>query len=207
MLDVRIPARPPHHPVHLIIDATGLKVFGRGEWSQAKHGRGSTGTGWRKFHLAVDESGTILAAELTEAEVADAAIAPDLLESAGGDLRRLTTDGGYDRRNVYEAAEARGADIVIPPRKDAVVSSDPCFRQRNEHQIHRKRVGKRMWRVETGQHRQARVENSFHRYKSTFGRSLRARTESGQRVEVMLGCRVLNRMFELGRPKSRTQGV
>ena len=78
-LEIAIPPLHKDRPLHLIIDATGLKVFGRGEWAQAKHGKGTTGAGWRKFHLAVDESGTILAADLTEAEVADAAVAPKLI--------------------------------------------------------------------------------------------------------------------------------
>lgn len=201
-LEVEIPPRPAGEPLHILVDASGLKVFGRGEWATAKHGKGSLGTGWRKLHIAVGVDGQILAAELTEAEVADAEIAPGLFSAAGGDVQRITADSGYDRKNIYEAAASLGADVVIPPRKDAVKSGDPVLERRNEHIEHRKRVGKPQWRRDTGQHQQARVENSFNRYKVAFGRSLRARREDGQRVEVIVGCRVLNTMWEIGRPTS-----
>jgi hypothetical protein len=192
-LDVAIPKRPTNESLHVILDATGLKVFGRGEWAAAKHGAGCREPGWRKRLLAVDDGGNILAANLTASEVADAAVAPDLIGAVGGDIDRITADGGYDRLEVYEAASRVGAKVVIPPRKDAAVSCDPILAERNAHIAHRKRVGKRQWRVDTGHPQQARVENTFHRYKRTFGRGLRARTEDGQRVEVLTGCRILNR--------------
>jgi transposase len=201
-LDVTIPLRPAGKSLHVILDATGLKVFGRGEWAAARHGAGPKGPGWRKLHLAVDDQGNILAANLTEAEIADAAVARELIDAVGGDIDRITAGGGYDRVEVYEAAWRVGAKVVIPPRKDAVLSRDPISAERNQHIEHRKRVGKRQWRVDTGHHQQARVESSFHRYKRTFGRALRARTADGQLVEVLGGFRILNRMFELGKPES-----
>lgn len=139
-----------------------------------------------------------MAANLTESEVADAAVAPDLIGAVGGDINRITADGGYDRFEVYEAALRVGAKVVIPPRKDAVASCDPVLSERNKHIEHRKR----QWRVDTGHHQQARVENTFHRYKRTFGRELRARTEDGRLVEVLTACRILDRMLELGKPES-----
>jgi IS5 family transposase len=201
-LDIAIPQRPAGESLHVILDATGLKVFGQGEWAAAKHGPGTTGPGWRKLHLAVDDKGNILAVNLTESEVADAAAAPDLIAAVGGDIVRITADGGYDRLEVYEAASRVGAIVVIPPRKDAVLSRDPILAERNQHIAHRKRVGKRQWRVDTGHPQQARVENTFHRYKRTFGSGLRARTEDGQLVEVLAGCMILNRMLEIGKPES-----
>ena len=89
-MDVAIPTRPAGESLHVILDATGLKVFGRGEWAAAKHGAGCKEPGWRKLHLAVDEEGNILAANLTESEVADAAVAPDLIEAVGGDIHRIS---------------------------------------------------------------------------------------------------------------------
>ncbi|MFT7519607.1 MAG: transposase [Kiritimatiellia bacterium] len=154
--------------------------------------------------MAVDEQGRFLAADLTEAEVADAAMAPKLLAAVGKAIGQITADGGYDRQEVCDAASPVSAKVVIPPRKDAVPSRDPTLAQRNEHIAHQKRVGKRQWRVDPGHHQQARVENTFYRYKRTFGRGLRARTEEGRLVEVLTGCRVLNRVLELGRRSSIT---
>ncbi len=165
-------------------------------------GKGAKGPGWRKFHVAVDEDGWIVAAELTEAEVADAAMAPELLDSVGGDIHRITADGGYARLEVVRAAARLGAEAVVPPRKDAASSDNLVLQGRNAHIEHRKRVGKRQWRVDTGHHQQARVEDTFHRYKRIIGRGLWARTAKGQRVELMVGCLILNRMAGLGGSES-----
>ena len=75
-------------------------------------------------------------------------------------IKRVTTDGGYDRENVYEAVAKLGADAVIPPRKDVKPCDKPVMKRRNEHIAHRKRTGKRQWRKDTGQHQQARVRQS-----------------------------------------------
>jgi hypothetical protein len=136
------------------------------------------------------------------APVADAAVAPKALTAVGAAIVRIAADGGYDRQEVYDAASRVSANVVIPPRKDAVPSRDPTLAERNKHIAHRKRVGKRQWRVDTGHHQQARVENTFYLHKRTFARGLRARTEEGQLVEVLTGCRILNRTLELGRPES-----
>lgn len=115
-----------------------------------------------------------MAAELPEAEVADAATAPTLLDAVGGRIERLTADGGHDRLNVYEAAWRLGAEVVVPPRKDAARSPNPSLAGRIAHIDHRKRTGKRQWRVDTRHHQQACAENTFYRYKRAFGRELRA---------------------------------
>jgi transposase len=194
-LDVAIPPQPDRESLHLILDATGLKVFGRGESASAKHGAGPKGPGWRKFHLAVDAEGNILAASLTESEVSDASAAPGLIAAVVGNIERLTADGGYDRLEVYEAASRVCVKVVIPPRKDVTLSRNPILAERNKHIKHRKRTGKRQWRVDTGHQQQARVQKNIRR-------GLKARTEESQLVEVLTGCRILNRMFELGKPES-----
>jgi hypothetical protein len=191
---------PSSGSIHLIVDASGLKVFGQGEWAAAKYGRRRTG--WRKLHLAVDEGGCIVAAELTDNEVADASVFPTLLSSTDGKIVRLTADGAYDRREVYDAAGRRGAYVVVPPQRGAVISGDPILRTRDRHIRRIARVGRAQWRREKGQHRQARVENTFYRYKRNFGPGLRARHPMAQRTEVMTACNLLNWMSSLGMPKS-----
>jgi transposase len=188
-------------PVHLIVDATGLGIVGQGQWAAAKWGeRGRRG--WRKLHIAVDESGRVLAAELTDRRVADAEMLPGLMDQVVGPIRRLTADGGYDTREVHAAAGARGASVVIPPRRDAVVTGEPVFEQRDTHVERIAEIGRRRWRVEAGQHAQARAENTFSRYKRLFGGRLRARGEMAQRNEALTACNILNRMSELGMPRS-----
>ncbi len=191
---------PTSGPIHLIVDASGLKVFGQGEWAAAKYG--CRRMGWRKLHLAVDEEGRILAADLTDNDVADASAFPDLLSKTKDKIYRFTADGAYDRREVYDAAGRRGACVVIPPQRGAVVSGDPILRTRDRHIRRIARVGRAEWRREKGQHRQARAENTIYRYKRNFGPALRARDPMAQRTEVMTVCNLLNWMSELGMPNS-----
>jgi hypothetical protein len=186
--------------IHLIVDASGLKVLGQGEWAAAKYGR--RGMGWRKLHLAVDEGGRIVATELTDNDVADASVFPALLNMTEGKSKRLTADGAYDRREVYATAGSRGAYVVVPPQRGAVASGDPLLATRDRHVRRISRVGRAQWRREKGQHRQARAENTFYRYKRNFGPGLRAGDPMAQRTEVMTACNLLNWMSSLGMPKS-----
>ena len=188
-------------PVHLIVDATGLGIVGQGQWAATKWGeRGRRG--WKKLHVAVDETGRVLAADLTDRAVPDAVALPGLMKAITEPIQRLTADGGYDTREVYAAATARGARVVVPPRKDAVVSGDRIFADRDAHIEGIAEVGRRRWRVRSGQHAQARAENTFFRYKRAFGGRLRARGELAQKNEVLVGCNILNRMAECGMPRS-----
>ena len=192
---------PSSGPIHLIVDASGLKVFGQSEWAAAKYG--CRRMGWRKLHLAVDEGGRIVAAELTDNDVADATVFPTLLNMTEGKIDRLTADGAYDRRDVYDAAGRRGAYVVVPPQRGAVISGDPILRTRDRHIRRIARVGRAQWRREKGQHRQARAENTFYRYKRNFGPALRARSPMAQRTEVMAACNLLNWMYSLAMPSSQ----
>lgn len=184
---------PSSGPIHLIVDASGLKVFGQGEWAAAKYG--CRRMGWRKLHLAVDEKGRV--------DVADASAFPNLLSKTEGKINRLTADGAYDRREVYETAGKRGAYVVVPPQRGAVVSGDPVLQTRDRHIRRIAKVGRAQWRREKGQHRQARAENTFYRYKRIIGPSLRARDPMAQRNEMLAACNLLNWMSELGMPSSQ----
>ena len=145
----------------------------------------------------------ILAAELTENTRADAAVVPDLLAGFEGPIGRFTADGAYDSRAVHAQVHALGGQTVIPPVRGATRSrGDPVLSCRDGHIEHIGRVGRRQWRLDVGQHQQARAENTFFRYKGAFGGRLKGRTEATQRAEALTGCRILNRMAALGMPVS-----
>ena len=188
--------------IHLVLDSTGLSIVGEGEWAAVKQG-GRGRRGWKKLHLGVDRSGMIVAQALTDEHLDDATIGVALIDTVDGDISRVTADAAYDTLAVYGAARARGATVVVPPTRTAVVSRrrprsaarDRTIRRLNE-------IGRRRWKKEAGYHQQARVENGFFRYTSIIGDGLRARTPAGQATEAVLACNVLNRMIELGRPVS-----
>ena len=191
---------PPDEGLHLVLDSTGLSLVGAGEWATAKHG-GRGRRGWRKRHRGVDQSGAILVHTLTEATGDDATTALDLLIAVEGPLVRITA--AYDTVAVYETATARGATVVIPPARTATVSGHgPRSPARDRTITVVKQLGRRRWKKTSGYHRQSLVENTFFRYTSIIGDGLRARSPTGQGSEVVLGCEILNRMTELGRPVS-----
>ena len=126
-------------------------------------------------------------------------------------IRRFTADGTYDHRSVYDRASAAGTEnvvIVIPPRRSALSAGPTAgpWAQREASLQRIRKVGRREWQKESGYRQQARVENSFFRYKSVFGGDLKARHSKAQRREAAIGCHILNRMAELGRPSSYALG-
>ena len=93
---------PPLTRAHddLIVDSTGLKILGRGEWNAHKHETSKKRRDWRKLHIGVDAEGFMVAAELTASGRDDASTLPDLLAPLEVPIRRFTADGAYDHRSV-----------------------------------------------------------------------------------------------------------
>src|SRR5215207_1513805 len=196
-------------PVHVVIDATGLKVYGAGEWLVEKHGERGKRT-WRKLHLAVDPStGEILASELTSNDEGDASQVGPLLEQIPGPLGSVTADGAYDGEPVYRAVAKRQPDppvaVIIPPRATATLSADAGTTpsQRDEHIQMIRGKGRLGWQKAVGYGRRSLAETAISRYKTVIGRGLRARTLPAQKTEARVGCSVLNRMTRLGMPVSQ----
>jgi hypothetical protein len=123
--------------VHVVIDATGLKVYGAGEWQVEKHGPRGNRT-WRKLHLAIDpDTSEILASELTTNETGDASMVGPLLEQIRGPITSVTADGAYDGEPVYRAVaeheQQQPARVIIPPRSTAVSSPTMTPSLRDQH--------------------------------------------------------------------------
>ena len=205
-LDVTLRRVPATGPIHLVIDSTGLSVVGEGEWAAVKHGRHGPRR-WKKLHLGVDGWGEIVAQALTGDDVRDATAGVNLIKASGGEVASVTADAAYDTLGFYDAAGAPGATVVVPPKETAsVVGRAPRSPARDRTIAAVNRVGRRQWKKDAGYHQQARVENTFFRYKSTFGGAFRARSSGGQAAEAVIACNVLNRMMELGRPESYATG-
>ena len=201
-LEIEFHPIPANGPIHLIVDATGLSIFGEGEWAAVKHG-GRGRRGWKKLHLGVDGSGTIVAHTLTNGNTDDAPTGLKLIDAVGGDISSVTADGAYDSIAIYEAADVRGAKVVIPPTVTAAVSRRRPRSGLRDCTIRRvNQIGRRRWKKESGYHRQTRVEHAFFRYRSIIGDRLRARHSKAQDAEALIAYNILNCMTELGRPAS-----
>ena len=197
--------RPSSGPVHLLVDSTGLKLCGSGEWLLEKHGT-KTRRSWRKLHIAVDaDTGQIAAAALTTSDVDDASQVGALLDQVGGPVASFTADGAYDQDGVYGQVVARHpeASVIVPPRSSAVPSdaADTAPTMRDRHlQIITER-GRMAWQKTSGYQWRALVEADISRFKRVIGDSLRFRTDRRRATEVAIAIDALNRMLELGRPK------
>jgi IS5 family transposase len=202
-LNTQLARVPTKEPIHLIIDSTGLSIVGEGEWAAAKYG-GRGRRGWKKLHLGVDRTGMIVAEILTDGDVNDAKTALALIDNVEGDIETLTADAAYDTIAIYDTAAARRIEVVIPPSKSATRSRQRRFwtSARDRTIMRVREVGRREWKKESGYHRQARVENTFFRYKTIVGPRLRARNSGSQQAEAIIACNILNRMTALGRPES-----
>lgn len=201
-LVVAIPRRMPQEGLHLVIDSTGLKVYGEGEWKVKKHGAEKRRT-WRKVHLGADaETGEILAVEVTGAGGDDAESLPELLEQMpeSVQIEQVSADGAYDRRKVYEALAEREITPAIPPREGAVFWEEG--HPRNEAVEAIKQDGFRSWAERAGYFARSRAENAVYRLKRLLGSALSSRGPEQQTCEVHVRVACLNRMTHLGRPRS-----
>lgn len=192
-------------PVHVLIDSTGLEVYGAGQWLAEKHGAKSRRRR-RKLHLALDaDTGEIIAQNMTDQDAGDASQVEPLLDEIDRPIGRFTADGAYDGEPTYDAVGRHSADavVVIPPRSNAIDSTQTGIAsQRDRHIEAIKADGRMKWQATTDYGKRSLVETAIGRYKSIVGPRLRARSFGAQQTEVAIGCAALNRMLECARPKS-----
>ena len=205
-LEVALPRAKSQPPVHLVVDSTGVKVCGEGEWKVRQHGYSSRRT-WRKLHLGVDENtGMVLAAVVTTNNYSDGQILPDLLAQVEEELSQVSADGAYDKRNGYDTIRTRGATATIPPQRNAKIwqhgnrKAERLARDQNLRRL--RQVGRTKWKEESGYHRRSLAETMMFREKAIFGDKVSARSFNGQATQLVVRCATLNRMTQLGMPDS-----
>jgi hypothetical protein len=211
-LALDFPPCPGAGRLHLVVDSTGLKVYGEGEWKVRQHGYAKRRT-WVKLHLGIDErTGMILAQGCTGNGVHDDTVFPELLDQVSRPIDQVSADGAYDRERSRRAIAARGAAATIPPRKDALLAplpetarGSPAWKAANERNlaVHAQvRDGYPAWAKESGYTRRAAAEWTMSRVKRSFGSALRSRKPERQRTEAFVRCILLNRWYADCRPES-----
>lgn len=208
-LKVNIPYRSSDGPLHLLVDSTGIKVEGEGEWNARKHG-GTKRRVWRKIYIGINEKTLeIRAAEFTTSDVGDAPMLPELLDQIPPEqeIASVTADGAFDTRKCHDAIVARGAAAIIPPRKNAKPWKPDTAGAvaRNEILRTSKRVGRTIWRRWSGYHRRSRAETKMHCVK-LLGQRLSARDSNRQVAGVQVRVAVLNGFTALGTPITEVAG-
>lgn len=205
-LQIQLPVKPKKSARHLVVDSTGVKVYGEGEWKTRQHGISKRRT-WRKLHLGIDETtGEIVSAVATTNDYHDSQVLGDILDGVEDHILQVSTDGAYDTKSCYEKIEQKEAKAVIPPRKNARIQqhgnckATPLRRDENLRAI--RQMGRKKWKRESGYHRRSIAETTMFRLKCIFGGSLSSRQFDNQAVELFLQCAALNRMIQLCKPES-----
>ena len=176
-LNVSLPYRGGNGSLNLLIDSTGIKSEGEGEWNARKHG-GPKRRIWRKIHIGIDEETLeVRAVEVTTSTVGDAPLLPELLDQIPEDqtIGSVTADGAYDTRKCHDAISAS------------------------------RYLGRTIWKRWSGYHRRSRVESKMHCVKR-LGQSLMARDFDRQVAEIQIRVAVLNRYTALGIPVTEPVG-
>lgn len=202
-LRVQLPYRPRATALDLLVDSTGIKFLGEGEWKRKKHGADYR-LQWRKVHLGIDaQTLEIRAIEVTDNSVGDAPMLPELLSQIPPDepLGSVGGDGAYDTKACYAAIAQRSAQAIIPPRKNARAwkSNQTGAASRNEVLRACQRLGRGIWKKWSGYHRRSLVETKMNCFKR-LGERVMARTFERQVTELHIRVALLNRFSQLGRP-------
>jgi hypothetical protein len=204
-LGVSLELPPASGPIDVVVDSTGLKVYGAGEWRRQAYQTPKRRT-WRKLHLSINAATQEIVAEvLTSKRCDDADQVPALLAQVEPPVAKLYGDGAYDAWKLYDALG--GIQPVIPPRRGASIrqhgnSAQPRL-PRDEAIRGIRRLGRKGWKRASGYHRRSLVETSMSRLKQAFGPRLKNKAFANQQTEARLRCKLLNRFTQIGMPKSK----
>lgn len=202
-LTVDISYRPRRGGLHLLVDSTGVKMLGEGEWKTKKHGA-EYRRQWRKVHLGIDaETLEIRAIEVTDNSIGDAPMLPELLAQipAAEAVAAVSGDGAYDTKACHAAIASRGAAAVIPTRKNGQPwkGNDAGVEARNEILRSTRHLGRTIWKKWSGYHRRSLVETKMGCFK-LLGDRVMARDFDRQVTELQVRAAILNQFTRLCTP-------
>ncbi len=185
----------------VVLDSTGLKVFGEGEWNVRKHGAEKRRV-WRKLHLAVDPAThDIVAAEVSLENVHDAEVLPTLLNPLRRKLGTIYADGAYDSKASHQLIARKRATACIPPRKNA--GQWKKGHPRNEAVLVMRKEGLAYWKKVSGYHRCSLAETAMSRFKQLMAGEITRRKYNCHVEEVMTYMNAMNKLNTLGLPVIR----
>jgi hypothetical protein len=196
----------PQGVTDIVLDSTGLKVYGEGEWKVRQHGK-SKKRKWRKFHIGIDpKTGKLVVHEASKSEVHDNEVGCRLIRSLKS-VKRVYADGAYDTQEFYQTVEGKGGEAVVPPRRGAILHKGSVFKARNNGVLEilglgGDDVGRALWKKLKGYHTRSLVETWISRFKRILGSILRSRRESHQDAELGYKVKIMNKITSLGMPIS-----
>lgn len=204
-LEVLFPRLKKRERIHVVVDSTGLKVYGEGEWKVRSHGVSKRRT-WRKLHLAIDESThEILMSVISTNDFNDSEVFEDLIEPIEEDIEQISADGAYDTFDIHNYLKEKKIHAVIPPQKNAKIKhpemeESPLLRDQHIQEI--EQTSRKEWKIKHNYHRRSLSETAMFRIKQIFGNQLKNRKFEHQATEAFIRCATLNKMTQLGMPLS-----
>jgi len=198
-------------PIHLVVDSSGLKIYGECEWKVRKHGWSKRRT-WRKIHVGLDEkTGEITAMVLTDNKTDDASVLKELIADTfdqGVDINKLGADGAYDTYDCWDTLVEANIEPIIPPRENAMFQLNkeglPTDHPRNKAlkiiDQGGQEVNRKGWKIQSGYHRRSKSENGFFRWKTILGEDMYARESENQKTEANIKASVLNKFMQTAAP-------
>ena len=213
-LQVKLPKKlpKPGEKLNILVDSTGLKVYGEGEWKVRQHGTVKKRL-WRKLHVALNgDSQEIEGFELSDLGTQDWEGFEKLIEEIEQELGDVIGDGAYDRFPCYKLATTKSFELIVPPqrnarnteeRKNKISKAKREFLHGRDAVIKSIReIGRTEWKKAAGYHRRSLVETVMFRIKTILGSKLSSKLFENQKVEVAIWCKIINHMTHLGMPIS-----
>ncbi len=190
--------------IDIVVDCTGLSVYGEGEWKVRQHGVGGRRT-WGKVHRAVDPAPHQIFAEvLTSNDVHDSAAAWDLVKQSGCAIDTVYGDGAYDSWDIHDRLQEQEVKAITPPRRGSVIKQHAnCNADslpRDQSVRHIRRDGRNSWKEQVGYHRRSNAETAMPRLKGVFSDRLKNRKMENQKTEPDIRCKILNVFVMRGMP-------
>ena len=186
---------------YVSMDSTGIQTYTGNEWLENKHGKQYNRRTWKKLHIVVDNKGRILANSTTDHTSDDRSQVSALLRNIK--TKEFLGDPGYDGENIYQLLKSKGIKPTIrPPNNVNIIEFTGTKTTREEAVDYQQTKGYQAWRVKNNYGRRERVENTFFRYKKSFGSEFLSRDDENMKQETKIKCKLLNRMLEVGRPIS-----
>ena len=183
----------------IVLDTTGLKVYGEGEWRAQKYGGKKR---WKKLHLVMDpKSGKLLLAEVSGEHVHDTTYLEAALQRANSKKGNVLIDGIADSGRCYRLAEKYNKHLLTPPKQGAVLRKEEGYEKRNEavriiRGLGGDQLAKSIWGKLVGYNRRVIVESMMARWKRLYGGTLKSLCEERKQVEVTLKALMINKMID-----------
>ena len=183
---------------YVCLDSTGIQTYTGNEWLENKHGKQYIRRTWKKLHIATGNNGIITDAITTCHNKDDRSQVTELLKDIK--TKEVLGDPGYDGENIYQAIRAKGMKPTIRPPNNLVTKNAKTERQQSA--AYQQTKGYHAWRNKNNYGRRELVENTFFRFKGSFGSKFLSREDDNMKNEMTIKCQLLNKMFEIGKPNS-----